>query len=450
MADAQAIANALTAALQPMVAAITAATAAAVAPAAAAPQGPVAAVAFARTPAQARADLLNYELPGDAKIFASATVKLATTFSLNKPNVSILLAELGDRSNSASWTTTLQVDIGAVPAAPGVAAIPAVRIDLLQDYGRLTLTQLRVPVMAYQAAMDRHAQNGYQFYLALTNSVDEDTKGKMQREKGEFMTGAAGDVPSGMLYFKKLMMKAEVDSRAMASHIRDNLGSLDTYILTTANSNISDFNDYVRNQMAALSARGETTHDLLNNLFKAYARAECEEFRDFVKDARRDWERNRRAYEPEILMNECHDEYNRLLLLSRWGVRTEQEEHIITLRAEIAHLKAAQKKAPKLPKGPSKPTDKFSGKWKWKMDPPNKGEPQKKEFEGKQYHWCPGHQFWTMHSPTDCTVLHPEKKITPPGKKTTPAKKLTFAEAAIAAMEEEDQEEGQGESEMEE
>jgi hypothetical protein len=150
---------------------------------------------------------------------------LSTTFSLNKPNVSILLAELGDCSNSASWTTTLRISIGAVPAAAGVAAIPAVQMDLFQDYGRLSLPQLRIPVMARQVSMDRHAQNNYQLYIALTNSVDEDTKGKMQREKNEYMTGPAGDIPSSMLYFKKLMMKAEVDSWAMASHIRDNLGS---------------------------------------------------------------------------------------------------------------------------------------------------------------------------------------------------------------------------------
>jgi hypothetical protein len=83
-----------------MVAAITTATtAAAVTPAAqavpAAP-GPPGPVAFARTLAQAWADLLNYKLPGDAKIYTSAMAKLSTTFSLNKPNVSILLAELGD------------------------------------------------------------------------------------------------------------------------------------------------------------------------------------------------------------------------------------------------------------------------------------------------------------------------------------------------------------------
>jgi hypothetical protein len=94
MADAQAITNALTAALQPMMAVVTAAKTAAVAPAAPAVPGPAGPIACACTPAQAQADLLNYELPGNTKIYASATAKLATTFSLNKPNVSILLAEL--------------------------------------------------------------------------------------------------------------------------------------------------------------------------------------------------------------------------------------------------------------------------------------------------------------------------------------------------------------------
>jgi hypothetical protein len=156
-----------------------------------------------------------------------------------------------------SWTTTLQLSIGAVPAASGVAAIPAVLVDLFQDYGCLSLPQLRILVMAYQVATDQHAQNDCQLYITLTNSVDKDTKGKMQQEKNEYMTGPAGDVPSGMLYFKKLMMKAEIDSRAMALHIRNNLGSLDTCMQSTAHSNISDFNNYVCNQMAALSARGD-------------------------------------------------------------------------------------------------------------------------------------------------------------------------------------------------
>jgi hypothetical protein len=79
----------------------------------------------------------------------------------------------------------------------------------------------------------------------------------------------------------------------------------------------------------------------------------------------------------------------------------------------------------------------------WKIDPPNK--PLKKEVKGKQYHWCPGHKFWKMHLPSNCTLLHPEKipSDTPPNKMSTPAKKLTLSKAAIAAMEADDQEEDQ-------
>jgi hypothetical protein len=113
MADAQAIANALTAA--------AVAPAAQPVPAAPGQPGPV---TFTHTPAQAQADLLNYKLPGNAKIYANAMAKLSTIFSLNKPNVSILLAELGDHANSMSWMTTLHISISTVPAAAGVAAIP--------------------------------------------------------------------------------------------------------------------------------------------------------------------------------------------------------------------------------------------------------------------------------------------------------------------------------------
>jgi hypothetical protein len=163
MAGTQTIATALAAAIQLMVAAITTAITASEAPAttavtAAADQ--ITPVVFSCTPAQARADALNSKLPGDTK-----------TSSLNKPNISILLAKLGDCSNSASWTETLQVNIEEIPAAAGAAATPAVPITLIKVYGQMNC-----------------------------------------------------------------------------------------------------------NQMVALTARGETTHDLLNNLVKAYATVECEEF----------------------------------------------------------------------------------------------------------------------------------------------------------------------------
>jgi hypothetical protein len=132
--SAQDIADALEAALAPLVNALTP-----VAPAAVA----ATATPFAFTPAQARANLLDYELAGDAKIFNSATAKLETTFSLDKPNVTVLLAELGDRANSAAWQKTIEVVTGATPATITQPANPGTTLHLIKDYGQITLDQVR-------------------------------------------------------------------------------------------------------------------------------------------------------------------------------------------------------------------------------------------------------------------------------------------------------------------
>ena len=52
--------------------------------------------------------------------------------------------------------------------------------------------------------------------------------------------------------------------------IRTKLSNLDEYLIETDND-ILKFNNHVRMLMDSLTARGETTQDLLTNLFKAYA-----------------------------------------------------------------------------------------------------------------------------------------------------------------------------------
>ena len=49
----------------------------------------------------------------------------------------------------------------------------------------------------------------------------------------------------GPLFFKYLMTKALVYTRANTSHTRENLDNIDTYI-TMVNSNITNFNEYFK------------------------------------------------------------------------------------------------------------------------------------------------------------------------------------------------------------
>ena len=83
----------------------------------------------------------------------------------------------------------------------------------------------------------------------------------------------------GELIFKLMMQKAVINTRALATYLRENIINMDTY-MSTVNLDIKNFNQYVKVNVDGLIARGERTDDLMINLFKAY-----QEFfnRDFVR-----------------------------------------------------------------------------------------------------------------------------------------------------------------------
>jgi hypothetical protein len=149
-ADTQVIADAIAQAFGNLPAlAPPAAAAAAAAVVAAAPV----VVPFARTPAGARTDLLDYEnSSGDAKVFFTATKALKTSFTLNKPNVTVLMSELQTRSSESSWGSLFMV------------AVNAVNHNFMNSYGRVTLQELRTHVGTFIDAGTRLEQNDHQLY----------------------------------------------------------------------------------------------------------------------------------------------------------------------------------------------------------------------------------------------------------------------------------------------
>ena len=57
--------------------------------------------------------------------------------------------------------------------------------------------------------------------------------------------------------------------RATDCHLREDLANLETYI-TTVNSNTKTFNQHVKVNVGGLKERGESTYDLMTNLFNSY------------------------------------------------------------------------------------------------------------------------------------------------------------------------------------
>ena len=94
---------------------------------------------------------------------------------------------------------------------------------------------------------------------------------------------------SGNLLSKVIIQESHLDSNAMTTVIRRQLSSLDTYI-NTISCNITKFNAHVQKLLEGLSARGETTHDLLMNLFKGYQAATDHTFVKYIERKQEEYE----------------------------------------------------------------------------------------------------------------------------------------------------------------
>jgi hypothetical protein len=59
--------------------------------------------------------------------------------------------------------------------------------------------------------------------------------------------------PSRLLYAKVLLTKAQADSQATITHARSNLIALDQYMASLPNSDMKEFNAYVKHQLRTLT-----------------------------------------------------------------------------------------------------------------------------------------------------------------------------------------------------
>ena len=217
---------------------------------------------FALTPAQANAgNVLDYASQADVKIYNKASSELPHKFDCNSKNVSMFCEKLKDRAQESGWEAT-GGDIMNIPDSEGVNR------NSITEYGRLTDEYIRNHALTYMANPSRRAQNNVQLYASLSNSLTEEGHIKIIQETEKYQIN---HVPIGTLFFKLLMSKAVVDTRATASHMRENLTSLDVCI-GTINSNIELFNQHVKENKQGLAARGERTDDLIINLLRVTQR----------------------------------------------------------------------------------------------------------------------------------------------------------------------------------
>lgn len=356
---------------------------------------------FALSPALANREVIDYSEPSGAKLFKTATEKLASQFDCTPENLPLFLAQLRDRANVYDWNTILLIPKGGV--------IEDTK-DLIESYGELSYTDVKDHAMTYVHTETRMAQDSLMLYLCVMSSLTEQAQKKV-RNRGASFPFTLADKSVGSLLLKVVVMVSHIDTRATVTAVRTKLSNLDK-AMRDKESDVEKFNEYVVELSDQLQARGEATQDLLVNLLKGYKACKDAEFVEYIKKKEDLYEEGGDVTH-EQLMDWALNKYRTRKENGQWCQKTTEEETIIALQAQVKTLMAHKNKASvdKDKKDAKKKAKKGDKKKKkdppaWMKVAPKDGEPKSKTVDDKTFYWCENHDAWVRHKPSECQGIN--------------------------------------------
>jgi hypothetical protein len=313
-------------------------------PAAEVPGGaPPAPPVFTLAPALANtAAFLDLTSTSGAKHFKGATESLtAQPFEFADPSdLQIFLDLVLKKSQVYGWNPILTIPV--TNPATGVTTTH----NLLEEYGLIPLASIATHVGSYYGTQTKTAQDSFMACQCLLSSLSLDFLKTITAESQDYhlpaIVAADGPIPAGPLLLKIIISKAHVDSRATVTYIRTSLTELDDKMLDL-DSDIKAFNFFVQTQVKSLAARGETSSDLLINLFKGYKVANDSEFQDFIRRKENEYEEGHDVG-VNNLMADAVAKYRARLLSKKWSAPTKEQGQILALTAQVQQLKSSNPK----------------------------------------------------------------------------------------------------------
>ena len=309
--------------------------------------------------------------------------------------------------------------------------VPIVR-DFLDNYGVLSLEDVRAHAATYVVARNRQDQDSTILYHAAINSLS--TAGRSKISVWEQQYTVAG-MQAGVPLLKVIIRESSVDTQATAAHIREQLASLDEY-MQTVQSDIKKFNLHVKELILDLRRRREQSSDILTNLFKGYKAASDRIFVAYIERKEEEYEEGL-VTTPDALMTLAANKYKVRVRKGEWNAKSSEEQKILALEAKLQQI---QRKAPPAKGKPGNPKDKKKGfqkdKNKDKKDPKPAWMLKKDDLatqgksetvDDKEYWWCDALNCWCRHHPSKCRAKDPKNK-------GPSDKKRTKAEQALQAL----------------
>jgi hypothetical protein len=425
------------------------------------------AAVFFRSPFEARStnnDLIDYKTKQGERAYLEATKSVLNKdnyFDVEPAGFKNMDDELARRALKLGL---LKKDGHGNCSIPSNIADPTnaacTYVDIINDFGKKNLEEVREWERTFIARNVREAQDSAILVEILMQTLSAKGKDRITIWKDDYqyndIAGHAGETYiGGVALWKVIVRESYLDSSATVSSIRNDLINLHEWIHENG-TDIVELNAHVLSCMDGLRARGETTHDLLVCLFKAYRSCKDTRFLAYVEKLETAHDDDTAPQTASKLMNMTSNYYKKRLTSRSdpWDAPSRQETEIMAMSAQMDKLKALRnKQGHRVPaeggkKGFQKggsgkkvtPTkeDKRGKQPDWLANNTKPKDATKSKSWGDQEWWwcdsssggkCPGN--WGTHLPKDCEGKRKSDKGSATDRKKRRIQKTIKAQQAL-------------------
>jgi hypothetical protein len=344
--------------------------------------------------------IIDYTTKAGATLYRSATQKVSEElYDCTPEGFYQFIQKIKSRAEEFGWTETGRILYCPIDDTPG-----AEKVNLLDEFGQVTLSTITTHEATVINTQTREAQDDRLLYECLGNSLSADGEKKILLHRDEYVIEPnpplpdGKKLPSGLCFLKIIIRESHLDTNATTGMIRTKLSNLDSYIQVVGND-VTKFNGYVKMLLDTLASRGETTQDLLTNLFKGYGSCSDKTFVEYIAKKQDDYDEGK-SFTPARLMQLADMKYRTMKDKETWEAPSETDEKILALEARLENFKNKSNKR----KGDGDPKHERSGggqgkhqntgkrrvdKPAWMFQRPATADLNKsREWNGKQWHWC--------------------------------------------------------------
>jgi hypothetical protein len=383
----------------------------------------------------ARSMYLDYTTTQSIKFYNKGCEKLPVK-AFNGKLLLAWLIQVHDKAKMFTWTPILTIK-GKL---------------LTKQFSELTMEEVRTHAQRYQDKSSREAQNSEMLIQCLKASITRTVYNKVYLQMSKYIIyrkRTMEPIEDGVCFLKTIIDNYHSNTRSSTKQIRKQLAQLHYYMKNVVKGDVAKLCEHTRELTYELNAAIETTNDLLANLIEALKEAPDSNFQRWLGNQVDLWSMRKIDWKEDgsDLMDDAEIYYQEAINTHKWGKSANRQEVQYAFKAVDSGAETeVEKEKPKeesyeetikaltaqLQEYATAYTARWSGsnqkpnldsKYAWKYIPPKAGElvTKKMNVEGqaKTYYWCPHHQQWTIHKPSECKRLKPSR-----GKKGSKEKKV--------------------------